>query len=76
MRKVLVISSNRLGDCILSSGLNYFFKKKSKDYNLVFVCGPIPGEFFKHCKNIDKIIIMKKKKILSTLAFSLEKRNF
>ena len=61
-KKVLVISSNRLGDCILSSGLNNFFKKEFKDAKVFFVCGPIPGDFFKLCKNIDKIITLKKRK--------------
>ena len=61
-KKVLVISSNRLGDCILSSGLNNFFKNEFKDAKVFFVCGPIPGDFFKLCKNIDKIIILKKRK--------------
>ena len=61
-KKVLVISSNRLGDCILSSGLNSFFKKKFTDSKVFFVCGPIPGDFFKLCKNIDKLIILKKRK--------------
>ena len=61
-KKVLVISSNRLGDCVLSSGLNGFFKNKYKDSKVFFVCGPIPGDFFKLCKNIDKLIILKKRK--------------
>ncbi|MAI29579.1 MAG: hypothetical protein CMP38_05155 [Rickettsiales bacterium] len=61
-KKVLVISSNRLGDCILSSGLNGFLKNKFEDAKVFFVCGPIPGEFFKLCKNIDKLIILKKRK--------------
>ncbi len=61
-KKVLVISSNRLGDCILSSGINRFLKNKFKDAKVFFVCGPIPGDFFKFCKNIDKLIILKKKK--------------
>jgi ADP-heptose:LPS heptosyltransferase len=61
-KKVLVISSNRLGDCILSSGLNNFFKNEFKDAKVFFVCGPIPGDFFKLCKNIDKIITLKKRK--------------
>ena len=45
-KKVLVISSNRLGDCILSSGLNSFLKNKFKNSKVFFVCGPIPGDFF------------------------------
>ena len=61
-KKVLVISSNRLGDCILSSGLNSFLKNKFDDAKVFFVCGPIPGEFFKLCKNIDNLIILKKRK--------------
>ena len=61
-KKVLVISSNRLGDCILSSGLNSFFKNEFKDAKVFFVCGPIPGDFFKLCKNIDNIIILKKRR--------------
>ena len=61
-KKVLVISSNRLGDCILSSGLNSFLKNKFKNAKVYFVCGPIPGDFFKLCKNIDKLITLKKRK--------------
>ena len=44
MKKILIISSNRLGDSILSSGLNKFFKDKS--YNVTFVCGPLPFALF------------------------------
>ena len=62
MKKVLIISSNRLGDCILSTGLNNFFKKRPENYKIFFVCGPVPGEFFKYCKNIDKLIVIRKKK--------------
>ena len=29
MKKILIISSNRLGDSILASGLNKFFKEKT-----------------------------------------------
>ena len=29
MKKILIISSNRLGDSILASGLNKFFKEKN-----------------------------------------------
>jgi len=60
MKKILIISSNRLGDSILSSGLNKFFKDKS--YNVTFVCGPLPFALFRQCKNIDKIFSLEKKK--------------
>ncbi len=60
-KNILIISSNRLGDAILSSGLNAYFTK-SENSKLTFVCGPIPSEFFRYCQNIDKLITLKKKK--------------
>ena len=60
MKKILIISSNRLGDSILSSGLNKFFK--DKNYSVTFACGPLPYGLFKFCGNIDKIFSFKKKK--------------
>ena len=61
-KKILIISSNRLGDCILSSGLNKFFKEDAKDISLTVVCGQVPSNLFKYCKYIDNLIILKKKK--------------
>ena len=60
MKKILIISSNRLGDSILSSGLNKFFKDKY--FKVHLVCGPLPFNLFRFCSNIDKIISLKKKK--------------
>ena len=67
MKKILIISSNRLGDCILSSGLNKFFKEKYNNVELTFVCGEVPSQLFRYCNNIDKLINLEKKKIFSTL---------
>ena len=60
-KNILIISSNRLGDSILSSGLNGYFNK-NKYSKLTFVCGPVPSEIFKYCKNIKELIILKKKR--------------
>ena len=60
MKKILIISSNRLGDSILSSGLNKFFKDNKS--NITLVCGPLPYGLFKFCRNIDKTLLLKKKK--------------
>ena len=54
-KKILIISSNRLGDAILSSGLNEYFTKMGNS-KLTFVCGPIPSELFRYCQNINKLI--------------------
>ncbi len=62
MKKILIITSNRLGDCILSSGLNKYFKQKYSNCHLTFVCGTLPSELFKYCNFIDKLIVLNKKK--------------
>ncbi len=62
MKKILIITSNRLGDCILSSGLNKYFKEKYSNCHLTFVCGILPSELFKYCDWIDKLIVLRKKK--------------
>jgi len=60
-KNILIISSNRLGDSILSSGLHHFFKKDSTN-KVTLVCGKVPSELFKHCKNIDHLIPLNKRK--------------
>jgi len=60
-KNILIISSNRLGDSILSSGLHHFFKKDTTN-KLTLVCGKVPSELFKYCENIDHLISLKKRK--------------
>lgn len=62
MKKILIISSNRLGDSILTSGLINYYKQTYKMSNITFVCGNLPAEIFKYAKNINKIISLKKRK--------------
>ena len=65
MKKILIISSNRLGDSILSSGLHNFFKNSFKSVELTLVCGETPSQLFKYCGNIDNLIVLKKKHFLN-----------
>ena len=60
-KNILIISSNRLGDSIMSSGLHQFFKKDDAN-KVTLVCGKVPSELFKHCKNIDHLIPLNKRK--------------
>ena len=62
MKKFLIISSNRLGDSILSSGIITHYKKLYPGCHISFVCGLVPFELFKFVSNIDKLIPLKKKK--------------
>lgn len=62
MKKILIISSNRLGDCILTSGLINHCIKTFCNAEITFACGVLPSELFKYSTNIKKIIVIKKKK--------------
>ena len=61
MKRILIISSNRLGDSILSSGIINFLKKNNPNARLTYVCGPIPGSLFRFSMEFDNLIITKKK---------------
>ena len=74
-KKVLVISSNRLGDCILSSGINRFLKNKFKDakfFLFVVLFQVIFSNFVKILINLSFL----KKEIFFTLVLSLEANMF
>ena len=75
MKRILIISSNRLGDSILSSGLNEYYKNLYKDSYLTFVCGETPRDLFRHCEYVDEVIVLKKKKY-SLHWFTLWKKVF
>lgn len=62
MKKILIISSNRLGDSILTSGLINHFRSKYKNAEITFACGELPSFLFRYCTKIEKVIIVKKLK--------------
>ena len=60
--KILVISSNLIGDTILSTGVIRFFNKQNPEAKFTFVIGPSAGPIFKNFKSVEKIITVSKKK--------------
>jgi len=60
--KILVISSNLIGDNILCTGVVDYFSKKYHNSKFTFVIGPTAYKIYEHFPNLDKIIIIKKKK--------------
>ena len=60
--KILVISSNLIGDTVLSTGVIEDFIKKYPNSKLTIVIGPSAAQIYEHAPNLDKIIIIKKKK--------------
>ena len=60
--KILFISSNLIGDSILSTGLLSYLYKKNNDINITLVTGPTAKQLFDNFPNIEKIIVVKKRK--------------
>jgi ADP-heptose:LPS heptosyltransferase len=60
--KILFICSNLIGDTILSSGVINYFVNQNKNAKLTFVVGPTAAPLLKNYKNIENIIVFKKRK--------------
>ena len=60
--KILVISSNLIGDTILSTGVISYFNKQNPKAKFTFVIGPSAKQIFKNFKSVEKIITVSKKK--------------
>ena len=60
--KILIISSNLIGDTILSTGVIRFFLKQNPTAKFTFIIGPSAEPIFKNFKSVDKIIKVSKKK--------------
>ena len=61
--KILFICSNLIGDTILSSGVINHFIHQNQEAELTFVVGPTAAPLLKNYKNIENIIIFKKRKL-------------
>ena len=61
--KILFICSNLIGDTILSSGAINHFIHQNQEAELTFVVGPTAAPLLKNYKNIENIIIFKKRKL-------------
>ena len=61
--KILFICSNLIGDTVLSSGVINHFINQNQEAKLTFVVGPTAAPLLKNYKNIENIIIFKKRKL-------------
>tara|TARA_B100001540_G_scaffold316404_1_gene346156 strand:- start:842 stop:1765 length:924 start_codon:yes stop_codon:yes gene_type:complete len=59
---ILVISSNLIGDTILSTGIIKHFFDKYPNSKFTFVVGPSAAQIYKNFPNLEKIIKIKKKR--------------
>ena len=60
--KILVISSNLIGDTILSTGVIKYFSNINPEAKFTFVIGPSAKSIFKNFKSVETIITVSKKK--------------
>lgn len=60
--KILVISSNLIGDTILSTGVIQNFLDKYSNSKFTFIIGPTASQIYDHFPNLENIKIIKKKK--------------
>ena len=59
--KILIISSNLIGDTILSTGVVDYFQKKYPQAKFTFLIGPSAGQIYNNFPSKQKIILIKKK---------------
>ena len=60
--KILIISSNLIGDSILSTGVVDYFHKKHPQAKFTFLIGPSAGQVYNNFPAKEKIILIKKKR--------------
>lgn len=62
MKKILFITYTRIGDAVLSTGILNHLNQKYPDAKVTVACGPVAAPLFACLPNLDKVIIMDKKK--------------
>ena len=61
--KVLFVTSNRIGDCVISSGVIREIGRQIPGAAITVACGRPPAPFFRSAPGVERIIILDKKKI-------------
>lgn len=61
-QRCLFITSTRLGDAVLSTGLLNALHAQYPNAAVTVACGPLPAPLFEACPFVDKVIAIKKRK--------------
>ena len=61
-KKVLFVTSNRIGDCVISSGLIREIARQIPGAAITVACGRPPAPFFRSAPGVERVIILDKKK--------------
>ena len=60
MKRILFITSTRIGDCILSTGLYRRLAEIHPEARITVACGPLGAPVFRAAPNLDRIIVVAK----------------
>jgi len=60
--KILFITSTRIGDAVLSSGLLGHLIERYPEARLSVVCGPLPAPLFAAMPNLERLIVLEKRR--------------
>lgn len=61
-KKVLFVTSNRIGDCVISSGIICEIARQVPDAEITVACGRPPAPFFRSAPGVERVIPLDKKK--------------
>ena len=60
--RILFITSTRLGDAVLSTGLLDYMARTWPEGKVTVACGPLPASIFEGFRNVERVIALKKQK--------------
>lgn len=61
-KKVLFVTSNRIGDCVISSGVIREIARQIPGAEITVACGRPPAPFFRSAPGVERVIILDKKR--------------
>ena len=61
-KKALFVTSNRIGDCVISSGVIREIRRQVPGAEITVACGRPPAPFFRSAPGVERVIILDKKK--------------
>jgi ADP-heptose:LPS heptosyltransferase len=61
-KKVLFVTSNRIGDCVISSGVIREIARQVPGAEITVACGRPPAPFFRAAPGVERVIVLDKKK--------------
>jgi heptosyltransferase III len=60
--RILFITSNRIGDAVLTTGLLAWLVERFPEARFTIVCGPVAVDLFRAVPRLDRVIVLAKKK--------------